>query len=99
MTDQPSQPPSPPSAPPPPPRQPGIIERLGCDVEHLLPGHGAAAGSAVSADVQALLRGHSATLIRSVADILEAEFPGAEQVASRVLEVALGIAKAAGITL
>jgi hypothetical protein len=79
--------------------QPGFFERLGHDVEHLLPGHGTAAGSLVASDVQALLRGHCAALIRSVADILEAEFPGAEQVASRVLEVALGVARAAGIVL
>jgi len=49
-------------------------------------------------DAKALLRGHSAALIRAAADLLE-DHPGTEKTAGVVLEVALGIAKVAGIAL
>jgi hypothetical protein len=54
---------------------------------------------ALTADAQAALRGHSAQLIHVAASILAEDWPGGEQAAAKVLEIALGVAKVAGIAL
>ena len=88
--------PAPPPAPVPAPPQPGLVQRAEQAAERLL--HGPAE-TAIADEIKVLLRGHSAALIRVAADVIEARWPGAEPVASKVLEVALGVAKVAGIAL
>lgn len=92
--------PTPPSAPPAPappePPHPGLIDRI---EERIFPHGEPPAVQAISAEAQALLRGHSATLIHAAAELIEAGWPEAVPIASKVLEVALGVASAAGIVL
>ena len=95
--------PAPPPAPPAPapaipagPAHPSVFERIR---EDIFPHGEPPALQAVSAEMKALLRGHSATLIHAAASLIEAGWPEAEPIASKVLEVALGVASAAGIAL
>ena len=85
-----------PPAPPAGPARPNIFERV---EERIFPHGEPPALQAVSAEMKALLRGHSATLIHAAASLIEAGWPEAEPIASKVLEVALGVASAAGIVL
>ena len=92
---EPAAPPAPP-APPAEPARPSVFERV---EERIFPHGEPPALQAVSAEMKALLRGHSATLIHAAASLIEAGWPEAEPIASKVLEVALGVASAAGIAL
>ncbi|HEV2260572.1 MAG TPA: hypothetical protein VGS06_46300 [Streptosporangiaceae bacterium] len=92
MTTPVPEPPAP--APPAAPAHEGLLERA-AGIFH----HGDPVPPAVAGDVKLLLRGHSAALIHAAAEIIDAGWPGAEPVASKVLEVALGVANAAGIVL
>lgn len=99
MTDQPTAPvpaPSPPAASPAEPARPNVFERF---EDRLFPHGEPPALQAVSAEMKTLLRGHSATLIHAAAELIEAGWPEAEPIAAKVLEVALGVASAAGIVL
>lgn len=82
--------PAPPAEPAVPPHE-GLLARA----ENLLRRD----GPAISDEMATLLRGHSAALMHLAATIIEAQWPNSEPVASRVLEVALGVAKAGGIAL
>ena len=94
-----SEPAAPPPVPVPPPSappRPSVFERV---EERIFPHGEPPALQAVSAEMKALLRGHSATLIHAAASLIEAGWPEAEPIASKVLEVALGVASAEGIVL
>ena len=94
-----SEPAAPPPVPVPPPSappRPSVFERV---EERIFPHGEPPALQAVSAEMKALLRGHSATLIHAAAELIEAGWPEAEPIAAKVLEVALGVAGAAGIAL
>jgi hypothetical protein len=78
------------------PPRPNVFERI---KEDIFPHGEPPAVKAVSAELKALLRGHSATLIHAAAELIETGWPEAEPIASKVLEVALGVASAAGIAL
>ena len=93
---EPAAPPPVPVPPPPVPPRPSVFERV---EERIFPHGEPPALQAVSAEMKALLRGHSATLIHAAASLIEAGWPEAEPIASKVLEVALGVASAAGIVL
>ena len=93
---EPAAPPPVPVPPPPAPPRPSVFERV---EERIFPHGEPPALQAVSAEMKALLRGHSATLIHAAASLIEAGWPEAEPIASKVLEVALGVASAAGIVL
>jgi hypothetical protein len=89
----PAQPPAPSPAAPPAPH-----ESLGERVSDLFRRDGPAILKAGITEAETLARTHSAQLIRAYADLLE-QYPGAEKIASSIFEVALGVAKAAGIAL
>jgi hypothetical protein len=79
--------------------QPGVFERAKQDVENFVRhAEASPAGAVIEESTAQALRSHSATLMRSAATLLE-KHPGAESVASDVLEAGLGILKLAGITL
>jgi hypothetical protein len=58
-----------------------------------------AAVQSLTEDAQHALRGHSVQLIHVAASILAEDWPGGEQAASKVLEIALSVARVAGIAL
>lgn len=93
MTDQPTAAPAAAGATPAP------HETLGQRVSDLFHRDAPPALQAAGTEVQALLRGHSATLMHAAAEVLEAGWPGAEPLASKILMEALGLAKLAGIVL
>jgi hypothetical protein len=86
------------AAPPQLPAAPGR-ETLGERVGDLFHRDAPPALQAVSTEVQALLRGHSGALMHAAAEVLEAGWPGAGPLASKILTEALGLAKLAGIAL
>jgi hypothetical protein len=91
----PEQPAAPSPAAPPAPHE-NLFER----VEGKIFPHGEpAALQALTGEARTALRGHSAQLIHVAASILAEDWPGGEQAASKVLEIALGVAKVAGIAL
>ena len=90
--------PSPEPATPAPAAEPheNIFERA---EQKLFPHGEPAALQALTADARAALRGHSVQLIHVAASILAEDWPGGEQAAAKVLEIALGVARVAGIAL
>ena len=90
MTDQ--------AAGPAPPAGPAN-ETLGERVSDLFRRDAPEAIQVLGADAAAALRGHSSALIHVAASILAEDWPGGEQAASKVLQIALSVARTAGIAL
>jgi len=93
-----SEPTAPAPVPVPTPPAPAAHETLGERVSDFFH-RDAPALQAAGTEVQTLLRGHSAALMHAAAEVLEAGWPGAEPLASKILIEALGLAKLAGIVL
>ena len=94
-----SEPAAPPPVPVPPLPAPAAHETLAARVGDFFHRDIPPAVQAAGAEVQTLLRGHSAVLMHAAAEVLEAGWPGAEPVASKILIEALSLAKLAGIVL